>query len=129
MNSIVTRWPTTVVMEREIGTEGNEDPGEVEQRRTDPIIFEYRGQFPLFVTWRTGLHVETQKRDVLIAEMLIEDVSRRRPEWTGSARPNACPTLDITQVFTTKDSESVVYLQRAHLLQGVRGRNRVSAEI
>ena len=30
----------------EIGTEGNEDPGEVEQRRTDPIIFEYRGQFP-----------------------------------------------------------------------------------
>ena len=27
----------------EIGTEGNEDPGAVEQRRTDPIIFEYLG--------------------------------------------------------------------------------------
>ena len=63
--------------------------------------------------------MEIQKRDVLTAEVLIEDVSQRRPEWIGSARPNACPTWISHKLHNQRFGIRCVRAV-AHLLQGVR---------
>ena len=51
--------------------------------------------------------------------MLIGDVSQRRPEWIGSARPNACPNW-LSHKFHNQRFGIRCVRAVAHLLQGVR---------
>ena len=113
-------------MEREIGTEGNEDPGKSNNDVLTRLSSNIEDNFHNLSLGEQNSTWKNQKRHVLIAEMLIEDVSQRRPQLICSARPNACPTW-ISHKFQNQRFGIRRVRAAGTPTSGCQGCNRVSA--